>query len=113
METLSLATLRCALRDSSAGSGASPPLLLPWAPPNREAFSRPWSSAGGRLVQPETLAGLLLYSVMEEEEERGLCACDVENLTVALLSAPSRAKHVTGDSGKSHGFMHIDFNSGP
>lgn len=38
---------------------------------------------------------------------------NVFGLTVALLSAHSRAKHVTGDSGKSHGFIRIDFNSGP
>lgn len=39
----------------------------------------------------------------------------IENLlgvTVALLSARSRAKHVTGDRGKSHGFIGIDLNSG-
>lgn len=68
------------------------------------------------------LTGLLLYLSMkeEEEEERGLLVVMpnrlIENLlglTVALLSASSRAKHVTGDSGKSHGFIHIDFNSGP
>lgn len=57
--------------------------LLPWRPPNRDAFSLHWLSAGGthpELVQPEMLAGLLLYFMKQEEEERSLCACDVKPL---------------------------------
>lgn len=69
------------------------------------------------------LTGLLLYLSMKEggeEEERGLLVVmpnrligNLLGLTVALLSASSRANHVRGNSGKSHGFIHIDFNSGP
>lgn len=63
-----------------------------------------------------SLSWLLYLSI--KEEERSVCPCDIRffknllGLTVALLSTTSQA-NMWHNSGKSHGFIRIDLNSGP
>lgn len=71
-------------------------------------FSSNWSNLASLLCCPPSLP------VKEVDSFLRCPVCCVGQSfgeTAVLLSALSGAKHVTGSSGKSHGFIRIDFNS--